>query len=92
MLIKSMESLADGLNILWDDESSSLFPWLWLRDHSESKTDLHSDSKQRQIDVFSNPLNNSIDELSLDENTRLIKIRWEDKTESSLSFELLKST
>ena len=91
MLIKSIESLNDGLNILWDDNSSSCFPWLWLRDHSESQADLHQDSKQRQIDIFSNPPNNSVDKVLLDKNSKNILIRWKDKAESSLSLELLKS-
>jgi len=92
MIIKTTESLNDGLKILWDDESSSLFPWLWLRDHSESKVDLHPDSKQRQIDVFSNPPNNSISKVSLDNISKHILIKWLDETESFLSFELLQST
>jgi len=92
MLIKSINSLNDGLNIIWSDNSSSCFPWLWLKDHSESQVDLHPDSKQRQIDVFTNPPNNSADKVLLDKNSKMIFIRWEDETESSLSFELLQST
>ena len=92
MLIKSIESLNDGLNILWSDNSSSCFPWLWLKDHSESQADLHPDSKQRQIDIFSNPPNNFVDKVSLDTKTKNIVIKWEDESESSLSFELLSST
>ena len=92
MLIKSIESLNDGLNIFWSDNSSSCFPWLWLKDHSESQVDLHPDSKQRQIDVFSNPPNNSVDTVLLDTASKCIIIRWEDESESSLSFELLQST
>ena len=30
MTIKSTESLNDGLKIVWNDKSSSYFPWLWL--------------------------------------------------------------
>jgi len=91
MLIKSIESLNDGLNILWSDSSSSFYPWLWLRDHSESEVDLHPDSKQRQIDVFSNSPNNSVDKVSIDKDSNQIVINWEDESESSLSFELLQS-
>jgi len=57
MLIKSIESLDRGLNVFWSDDSLSCYPWFWLRDHSESKEDLHPDTKQRQIDSFSEPLN-----------------------------------
>jgi trimethyllysine dioxygenase len=92
MLIKSIESLNDGLNILWSDNNSTCFPWLWLRDHSESQLDLHPDSKQRQIDIFSNPPNNSVVSVSLDNNSKNILIKWTDGSESSLSFELLKSS
>ena len=53
MLIKSLKTQIDGLNIIWNDDSYQIFPWLWIRDHSESEKDLHPDSKQRQIDVFS---------------------------------------
>jgi len=91
MFIKSIESLNDGLNIVWSDSSSSCFPWLWLRDHSETQVDLHPDSKQRQIDVFSNPPNNSVNKVSLDKNSKHILIKWTDDTESSLSFELLQT-
>ena len=91
MTIKSIESLDDGLNIVWNDNSLSCFPWLWLKDHSESQMDLHPDSKQRQIDVFSNPPNNSVDKVLIDKNTKNILIQWADSSESSLSFELLQS-
>ena len=89
MLIKSIESLNDGLNILWNDDSLSCFPWLWLRDHSESQKDLHPDSKQRQIDVFTSPTNNSVSKVLLDKNSKHILIKWADNSESSLSFKLL---
>jgi trimethyllysine dioxygenase len=92
MLIKSIESINDGLNILWSDNSSSCFPWLWLKDHSESKVDLHPDTKQRQIDVFSNPPNNSVDKILLDKKSKHIEIKWTDESESILSFDLLQST
>ena len=92
MIIKSVESLSDGLNILWNDNSSSCFPWLWLRDHSESQVDLHPDTKQRQINVFSNPPNNSVDTVLLDRISKNILIKWEDESESTLSFDLLQST
>jgi len=92
MLIKSIESLNDGLNILWSDNSSSCFPWLWLRDHSESQVDLHPDSKQRQIDIFSNPPDNAVDKVLLDIISKNILIRWKDESESNLSFELLQSS
>ena len=91
MLIKSIESLNDGLNILWDDNSSSCFPWLWLRDHSESEVDLHPDSKQRQIDVFTEAPNNAVSKVSLDKNSRNVLVKWVDESESFLSIDLLKS-
>ena len=92
MLIKSIEILNEGLDIVWSNDSSSCFPWLWLRDHSESEVDLHSDSKQRQVDIFSSPPNNSVDKVSLDNNSKHILIKWVDESESSLSFELLQSS
>ena len=92
MLIKSTESLKDGLNIFWSDGSTSCFPWLWLRDHSESGVDLHPDSKQRQIDVFSNTPDNSVRKVSLDQNSKNLLINWTDKSQSSLSFALLNSS
>ena len=92
MMIKTTKSLIDGLKIIWSDESSSQFPWLWLRDHSETIADLHPDSKQRQIDVFTNTPNNSVDKVSLDKNSKNVLINWLDGTESVVSFNLLKST
>ncbi|MDB9866051.1 trimethyllysine dioxygenase [Candidatus Thioglobus sp.] len=92
MLIKSVESLNDGLNIFWSDNSSSCFPWLWLRDHSESQVDLHPDSRQRQIDIFSNPPDNAVDDVVLDVISKNILIRWKDESESNLSFALLQES
>jgi len=91
MIIKATESLNDGLKILWDNESSSHYPWLWLRDHSESHADLHPDSRQRQIDVFTNTPNNSVDKVLLDTNSKNVLINWLDGSESSISFDLLES-
>jgi trimethyllysine dioxygenase len=91
MSIQSIKPENIGLNILWDDGSSSCFPWLWLRDHSESEVDLHPDSKQRQIDVFSKTPDNSIVDVILDHTTKKIVVQWRDKSNSHVSFELLKS-
>ena len=44
MSIQSIDTQIDGLNVVWRDGSSSCFPWLWIRDHSESGVDLHPDS------------------------------------------------
>ena len=60
MSIQSIKPQNEGLNVLWNDGSYNLFPWIWIRDHSESEKDLHPDSKQRQIDVFSNNLDLSL--------------------------------
>ena len=91
MLIRSIESLDDGLNVFWSDNSSSCYPWFWLRDHSESKEDLHPDTKQRQIDSFSEPLNNAVNKIWLDSSSECVFIKWDDQSESSLSFELLQT-
>ena len=91
MSIQSIKPENDGLNIFWNDGSSSCFPWLWLRDHSESKVDLHPDSKQRQIDVFSETPDNSVVDAILDQNTKNILVHWSDKSNSCVSFELLEA-
>ena len=91
MSIKSIKPENDGLNILWNDGSSSCFPWLWLRDHSESEVDLHPNSKQRQIDVFTETPDNSVVDAILDQSTKHILVKWSDKSNSSISFELLES-
>ena len=89
MLIQSIKPDNDGLNIFWNDGSSSCFPWLWIRDHSESEVDLHPDSKQRQIDVFSQTPDNSINKAIIDHNNKNIIVKWRDKSESCISFDLL---
>ncbi len=91
MVIRSIESLNSGLTVFWSDNSSSCYPWFWLRDHSESKEDLHPDTKQRQIDSFSEPLNNHVNKIWLDSSSECIFIKWDDQSESSLSFELLQN-
>jgi len=91
MNIKSINSTDEGLEIFWSDNNVSCFPWVWLRDHSESEEDLHPDSKQRQIDSFSVPLNNTVNKVLLDEASENVIVKWEDESESCLSFDLLKS-
>ena len=91
MTIQSFNSTDEGLEIFWSDSNVSSYPWFWLRDHSESEEDLHPDSKQRQIDLFSKPLNNTVNKVSLDEASENVIVKWDDETESCLSFDLLKS-
>ena len=91
MSIKSLKPQNDGLNIIWNDGSYEIFPWLWIRDHSESEKDLHPDSKQRQIDVFSKTPKDSVIETVVDQKSKKVVVRWADLTESSVSFNLLES-
>ena len=91
MLIQSIELQNDGLNIFWNTGSSDLFPWLWIRDHSESEKDLHPDSKQRQINVFSSKLENSVITAEIQLHSQNVIVKWADKSESCLSFKLLAS-
>ena len=89
MSIKSINSTDEGLEIFWSDGNVSCFPWFWLRDHSESTVDLHPDTKQRQIDSFSTPLDNTVNKVWLDENGHNLYVKWEDQSESCLSYGLL---
>ena len=91
MIIQSIKPQSDGLNVFWNNGTSSCFPWLWIRDHSENEIDLHPDSKQRQIDVFSETPDNSINQADIDQNKKYIIVKWADKSESSISFDLLHS-
>ena len=90
MSIKSIKVLDHGLNICWSNNSSSCYPWFWLKDHSESANDLHPDTKQRQIDSFSNPLECDAHRAWFDKETKNVFIEWTDKTQSCLSISLLK--
>ena len=89
MTIQSINSTDEGLEIFWSDSNVSCFPWFWLRDHSESTVDLHPDTKQRQIDSFSIPLDNTVNKVWLDENAHNLYVKWEDQSESCLSYGLL---
>ena len=91
MSIKSIKNQINGLDILFSNGSSSCFPWLWIRDQSESEVDLHPDSKQRQIDVFSETPDNTIINSTIDHKNKSVIVRWQDQTYSSISFELLES-
>jgi trimethyllysine dioxygenase len=91
MIIQSIKPQSDGLNVFWNNSTSSCFPWLWLRDHSENEIDLHPDSKQRQIDVFSKTPDNSIYEVNIDVNKKIVIVKWSDNSESFISFDLLYS-
>ena len=82
MSIKSLKHQNDGLSIIWNDGSYEIFPWLWIRDHIESEKDLHPDSKQRQIDVFSETPQDSVIETVIDQKSTKVVVRWTDLTES----------
>ena len=87
MTIQSINSTDEGLEVYWSNSSESCFPWFWLRDHSESLVDLHPDTRQRQIDSFSEPLDNTVNKVWLDENAQNLYVKWEDQSESCLSYE-----
>ena len=89
--IESINSTDEGLEVFWSHSNISCFPWFWIRDHSESVVDLHPDTKQRQIDSFSAPFDNTVNKVWLDENTHNLYVKWEDQSESCLSYGLLKS-
>jgi trimethyllysine dioxygenase len=91
MSIQSINPKNDGLNIVWNDGTSSCFPWLWIKDHSEAEADLHPHSKQRQIDVFSQKTDNSIINASINQDSKNIMVKWADHSESCVSFKLLES-
>jgi trimethyllysine dioxygenase len=91
MTIQSIKPQNDGLNVFWNNGASSCFPWLWIRDHSESQDHLHPHSKQRQIDVFTESPDNSVNKVILDQNKKNITVKWIDQTESFISFNLLQS-
>ena len=91
MSIQSIKSENHGLNIFWNDGSSSCFPWLWIRDHSESEDDLHPESKQRQIDVFTQTPDDSIINVTFNQKNRNVIINWADHSQSIISFDLLES-
>ena len=91
MTIQSIHSTDEGLEVLWSNNKISCYPWFWLRDHSESLADLHPETKQRQIDSFSAPLDNTIHKVWLDENAHNLYVKWEDQSESCLSYGLLES-
>ena len=77
MSIKSLKPQNDGLKIIWNDGAYEIFPWLWIRDHSESEKDLHPDSKQRQIDVFSKTPKDAVIETKADQNSKKLLLDGE---------------
>ena len=91
MSIHSLKSQNNGLRVVWSDGSHEIFPWLWIRDHSEGEKDLHPDSKQRQIDVFTEIFDDSVIETIVNKNSNKVVVRWADYSESSISFSLLES-
>jgi trimethyllysine dioxygenase len=91
MIIQSIKPQNEGLNIYWNNGSFSCYPWLWIRDHSESENDLHPNSKQRQIDIFTETPDNSINKATIDQNKKNIIVNWSDQSVSCISFDLLQS-
>jgi trimethyllysine dioxygenase len=43
------------LRVTWDDQLSSEYPWLWLRDHAHDDATMHPVTQQRQLDTAAVP-------------------------------------
>ena len=91
MRIQSIKTSDIGLEVFWDYKVKSCFSWFWLRDHSESSTDLHPHTLQRQIDSFSKPLDNTVRKVWMDKSMEYVHIKWCDDSSSLLSSSLLES-
>ena len=46
---RALDVSDDGLDVRWDDGLTSVYPWLWLRDHAHDEATLHPVTQQRQL-------------------------------------------
>ncbi len=47
--IAQLQPTTDSLVVTWDDQATSTYPWLWLRDHAHDEATLHPVTQQRQL-------------------------------------------
>lgn len=90
MTINSIKKTQKSLVINWSSGLSSNYLWRWLKDHSERQEDLHPATLQRQIDIFSQPIDYAVNDISVDKNNAQLCIHWMDESRSDLSFDLLR--
>lgn len=62
--------------VTWEDGFAAKFHKLWLRDHCTCPACLHPETKQRQIDTASIPLNPSFHKLEISDDGK-VAIAWE---------------
>ena len=89
MTIEAINAAKNRLKVKWSNGTNSVYPWQWLRDHSESPEDLHPATLQRQIDTFSSPFDNSVNEVFINKSREFVHIKWADQSQSILSVALL---
>jgi len=82
----------DGLYVIFDNvENEHRFPWFWVRDHGIDAQNLDHNTLQRLTDTFSIPESIAAQSIELDKAKQLIHLRWNDKSQSTISAYMLAS-
>ncbi|KAF1316769.1 Trimethyllysine dioxygenase, partial [Globisporangium splendens] len=76
--VKSVQELPNerAVAVTWDDGFAAKFHKLWLRDHCTCPACLHPETKQRQIDTASIPLDPACHDVKVSDNGNMA-IAWE---------------
>ena len=67
-----------GIEVMWEDEASFTFPYLWLRDHCRSAESYDHATNQRKVDTFALPADLVPKSLDFAEEGEGIEVTWPD--------------
>ena len=84
--ISSLLCGARSLEVAWDDETVTRYPWIWLRDHAHDDETLHPVTQQRQL--FTGALEDVAGAAAV-VGDEAIQVSWPDGTTSVLPLEFL---
>ncbi len=79
--IESLDTIGEGLSIGWSDATTSVHPWVWVRDHSHDDDTLHPVTRQRQIHVAA--IDPRIHPSDVTLNDGAVTVTWSDGTPTS---------
>ena len=79
MKVQSLNQQDGGIDVVWSDDSSSFFPYVWLRDNDQS--DLHPHTRERTFDLTGVSIDLKPRSCAL--HGQVLELQWEGKDRPS---------
>jgi trimethyllysine dioxygenase len=85
--IDDLEAGSDALTVTWDDQTTTTYPWIWLRDHAHDEATFHPVTMQRNIHTAS--IDPAISSTAVELSNADVTISWGDGDRSTLPIDFL---